>query len=231
GILGASESDRTVLVDRLLARSEGNPLFVEELLAAGRDGRGELPPTLRDALMLRVEALSRDAQELLRVVAAGQRVDHEVLREAAGLESRALRDALREAEAALRGVRRFGGGAEIGRYAPQDPLQVLAAVPGRELERFAADQLAPLRELDAESAGVLLRTLEALLASGLNVAETARTGGWHYNTVRYRVRRLTELLGDFMEDGARCQSLALALLLRDARRGAWTPPARSTLSA
>src|SRR3712207_1453473 len=63
------------LVDRLLARSEGNPLFAEELLAAGRDGRGELPPTLRDALILRVEALPEHAQEVLRVVAAAQRVE------------------------------------------------------------------------------------------------------------------------------------------------------------
>ena len=47
------------LVERLYARSEGNPLFTEELLAAGLDGRGALPPTLRDALMLRVERLSR----------------------------------------------------------------------------------------------------------------------------------------------------------------------------
>jgi predicted ATPase len=85
------------LVDRLLARSEGNPLFAEELLAAGRDGRGELPPTLRDALMLRVEALGQDAQELLRVVAAGQRLSHEVLREISGIDGRPLRDALREA--------------------------------------------------------------------------------------------------------------------------------------
>jgi ATP/maltotriose-dependent transcriptional regulator MalT len=84
------------LIDRLLTRSQGNPLFVEELLAAGSDGRGELPPTLRDALIVRVEALSEPAQELLRVVAAGQRVGHEVLREVSGVEGRALREALRE---------------------------------------------------------------------------------------------------------------------------------------
>ena len=52
-------------------RSEGNPLFTEELLAAGLDGRGAMPPTLRDALMVRIERLSEDAQEILRVLAAG----------------------------------------------------------------------------------------------------------------------------------------------------------------
>ena len=88
------------LVSRLFARSEGNPLFAEELLAAGTDGRGSLPPTLRDALMLRIERLSADAQETLRVLAAGRRLDHDTLSDASGIDSRALRDALREAVAA-----------------------------------------------------------------------------------------------------------------------------------
>ena len=70
-ILGAPPDDD--LVDRLYMRSEGNPLFAEELLAAGLDGRGALPPTLREALMLRIEALPPTAQELLRLLAAGQR--------------------------------------------------------------------------------------------------------------------------------------------------------------
>src|SRR3954447_674776 len=85
------------LVDRLYARSEGNPLFAEELLAAGLDGRGALPPTLREALMLRIEALPSTAQELLRLLAAGQRMDHELIEVASGIEPRAVREALREA--------------------------------------------------------------------------------------------------------------------------------------
>ena len=94
-ILGAApDAD---LLERLWTRSGGNPLFGEELLAAGRDGRGALPDTLRGALMLRVERLSGTAQELLRLVAAGERVDHPLLEETSGLEPRALRDALREA--------------------------------------------------------------------------------------------------------------------------------------
>ena len=87
------------LLERLWARSEGNPLFAEELLAAGLDGRGELPPTLRDALMLRVERLPNPAQDLLRLLAAGRRLDHDVLADASGLDPATLRAALREASA------------------------------------------------------------------------------------------------------------------------------------
>ena len=97
-ILGAEPRDD--LLDRLFTRSEGNPLFAEELLAAGMDGRGALPPTLRDALMLRIERLSDDAQELLRLLAAGRRLDHQILADASNADSRVLREALREAVAA-----------------------------------------------------------------------------------------------------------------------------------
>src|SRR5919198_785229 len=96
-ILGAEPE--AALVDRLHRRSEGNPLFTEELLAAGLDGRGELPPTLRDALMVRIEALSQPAQEILRLLAPGRRLDHATLADASGLNPGVLREALREAVA------------------------------------------------------------------------------------------------------------------------------------
>jgi DNA-binding CsgD family transcriptional regulator len=87
------------LVERLWKRSEGNALFTEEILAAGLDGRGSLPPTLSDALMLRVERLSPAAQEVLRWLACQPAVDHELLASVSGLEPDALREALREAAA------------------------------------------------------------------------------------------------------------------------------------
>jgi DNA-binding CsgD family transcriptional regulator/tetratricopeptide (TPR) repeat protein len=87
------------LLDRLYARSEGNPLFMEELLAAGVDGRGALPVTLRDALMVRIEQLGEPAQEVLRVLAVGQQVDHATLARVSGMDRAGLVAALREAVA------------------------------------------------------------------------------------------------------------------------------------
>ena len=54
------------LAARLLARSEGNAFLAEELLAAGA---AELPDTLRDAMMVRVERVSDGARAVLRVAA------------------------------------------------------------------------------------------------------------------------------------------------------------------
>jgi ATP/maltotriose-dependent transcriptional regulator MalT len=106
-ILGSAPDDD--LLDRVWMRSEGNPLFAEEILAAEREGDGTLPESLRDALMLRVEALGDVTQEALRWVSAAQRIDHDVLAEASGLDPRALRDALREAVAHHVLVTQFDG--------------------------------------------------------------------------------------------------------------------------
>src|SRR4051794_39238750 len=97
GIL--ADPPRAELVERLYARSEGNALYAEEILAAGLDGRGALPPTLRDALMLRVERLSKDAQDVLQWLACQPAADHALVAAVAGLEEGELRDALREAVA------------------------------------------------------------------------------------------------------------------------------------
>jgi predicted ATPase/DNA-binding CsgD family transcriptional regulator len=95
GILGAAPA--ADLVDAVFARSEGNPFFTEELLAAMRAGSGELPVTLRDLLRGRMEALSEPARQVLAVVAvAGRQVPHGLLAAVAGLDERGLVKALRD---------------------------------------------------------------------------------------------------------------------------------------
>jgi DNA-binding CsgD family transcriptional regulator/tetratricopeptide (TPR) repeat protein len=87
------------LAERIHARSGGNAFFVEELAAAAADG--ELPPSLRDTLLARIELLAEPAQQVLRVAAAaGARVEHELLAEVAGLPEAELLAALRDAVSA-----------------------------------------------------------------------------------------------------------------------------------
>src|SRR4051812_30051352 len=97
-ILGAPPA--TDLRDRLYTRSEGNPLYMEELLAAGLEGRPDaLSATLRDALMVRIERLGEDAREVMRVPAVGRWLAPSRMGETRGLEPAVLRAALREAVA------------------------------------------------------------------------------------------------------------------------------------
>lgn len=118
------------------------------------------------------------------------------------------------AEEALRAAEAFDARGRVRTQGELGPLRLLAEVPAAELHAFADDALAALDAVEPERDGPLGATLRELLATGLNLAEAARRGGWHYNTVRYRLRRLEELLGPFMEDGALLQTLSLALLLR-----------------
>jgi DNA-binding NarL/FixJ family response regulator len=95
-ILGAQPEPE--LVTDVYTRSDGNPFFAEELLAASRHGRAGLPPTLRGILLAHVAGVPETATAVLRVAAvAGRRVEHELLAEVAGLPDDKLLDGLRAA--------------------------------------------------------------------------------------------------------------------------------------
>ncbi|MEV6975141.1 AAA family ATPase [Kitasatospora sp. NPDC093806] len=80
GILGTEVADRQ-LVERIHRRSEGNPFFVEELATAFREGCfAGLTDSLRDILLVRVEALDEPTQRVLRIAAeGGSYVEHALL--------------------------------------------------------------------------------------------------------------------------------------------------------
>src|SRR3954451_16400371 len=94
---GAAPAAR--LVDLVHERSEGNAFLVEEILGAVQSGADpdQLPLSLRDVLLTRVERLSPAAQRLLRIVAAaGPSVSDGLLAAVAGLGDDELDAALRE---------------------------------------------------------------------------------------------------------------------------------------
>lgn len=91
------------VVERIHARSEGNPFFAEELFAAWRSGGVDapLPATLHQIVMGRVTEVGPAAAEVLRLCAvAGGRADDALLATAADLEPSRLAAGLREATAA-----------------------------------------------------------------------------------------------------------------------------------
>ena len=75
--IGGDGLDRD-LVNQLVLRAEGNPFFVEELVAVSNTG--SVPPTLRDIFAVRVDRLPEEAQEVLRASAlVGRQIDDRLL--------------------------------------------------------------------------------------------------------------------------------------------------------
>jgi DNA-binding CsgD family transcriptional regulator/tetratricopeptide (TPR) repeat protein len=86
------------LTEEITARSEGNPLYAEELLAVSGEQSAGLPQRLRDLLLQRVARLDRQTHGVLRLAAAaGREVRYPLLHATAELPDGALRDSLRAA--------------------------------------------------------------------------------------------------------------------------------------
>ena len=86
------------LTSAIHARSEGNPFFAQELLAAAARGDAQLPHVVRDALLRRVARLDPTARAVLRTAAAaGHDVTYGLVAAATALETDRLLNALRAA--------------------------------------------------------------------------------------------------------------------------------------
>ncbi len=98
-LLGAEPEPSTV--DAVNERAQGNPFFIEQFTACGDPVCSEIPTSLRDLLLTRVDQLPEPAQQVLRVAAVGgTQFGHELLTRVAGVEESALESALRTIVAA-----------------------------------------------------------------------------------------------------------------------------------
>ncbi|MFG1626711.1 AAA family ATPase [Kribbella sp. NPDC049227] len=85
------------LANEIYERSQGNPFFAEELLAAAVRGEQTLPRVLRDVLLQRLDGLDGESRALLRIAAAaGRDVPYRLLAAVAGMPEERLVEALRE---------------------------------------------------------------------------------------------------------------------------------------
>jgi DNA-binding CsgD family transcriptional regulator len=110
-ILGGAPD--AALVDALFERSQGNPFFVEQLLAAG-GAVASLPELLRDVLLVPLDGLPLSAVQVLQIVAAaGGELGHDLLAAVAGMTEPELDAGLRVA--VERGVLRADPTAEVYR--------------------------------------------------------------------------------------------------------------------
>jgi purine catabolism regulator len=111
-----------------------------------------------------------------------------------------LPDGYTQARRAVAVGRRMGGPGTVSHFDRLGVYRLLSLVAeSEELRAFAADILGRLVHETAEATD-LRRTLQALLDSNCNVAETARLLHFHYNTLRYRIAKLERIIGPFTTD-------------------------------
>ncbi len=164
-VLGAAPDDE--LIRRLYARSQGNPLCIEELLAAWSGGAGRLPATLRDAVVERFARLPSAAREVVRVAAVAERpVGHARLQAVVGERVDGAQEAVAHRILVARSDATYAFRHALVREAIYEDL-----LPGERTALHAA--LAPTFDSPAErahhwrGAQDLPRALEASVAAGL----------------------------------------------------------------
>ena len=135
----------------LVGRGEGNPFFVEQLLASGEVTR--LPEELAELLRSRAAATTPSAHDVLRVLAvAGRPLSDDELTTVTGHDADRVRDALRELV-----------GAALARLTGDGLCTLRHALLGEAIEAamFAGERA----ELHAAVAGLLLDRADSSLAA------------------------------------------------------------------
>ncbi|TMR91166.1 PucR family transcriptional regulator [Nonomuraea basaltis] len=123
-----------------------------------------------------------------------------------------LPEAYSQALKAARVGRQLHGPGAVAHFDQLGVYRLLSLVNDTdELHAFVRETLGPLASEDDGENADLRRTLQVLLETNLNVAETARRLHFHYNTLRYRIGKLERLLGNFTDDPHLRLNLTLAL--------------------
>jgi purine catabolism regulator len=95
------------------------------------------------------------------------------------------------------------------------------------IRNYCIDMLGALLEHDRNSTAPLLDTLKVFLECNQNHAEAARVLGIHYNSLRYRLKRIRELVGDIFEEPSKRLAIEVALHLYpllDGKSSSRVPP-------
>jgi DNA-binding CsgD family transcriptional regulator/tetratricopeptide (TPR) repeat protein len=145
----------------IVGRAEGNPFFIEELVAAAQAGGGALPTGLADLMLVRLDQLDDVSRLAVRAVAVvGRRATHELLARGVDLDEATLEQALRAAVEANVLVAAGGDGYTF-RHALLAEAVYLDLLPGERTRLHAAYAKVLAERGSAGSAAELARHARA----------------------------------------------------------------------
>ena len=222
-------SGRDLDPDRLLERARQQGADLDACLAvavaeqAGNTGSDQQAARLAAALARELQGLGGVHDGLVVVLAPGDPLSlGEALRDrlggatvgvaasTGGVES--VVSAWREARQTLDALKRLDRDGDVSDPAGLGLARLLLGGNGpHELEEFITRTLGPILEYDAARETQLAETVEAWLASGGGLRETAEHLHIHPNTVTQRLERVGQLLGTGWRDPARKLDVQLAL--------------------
>lgn len=127
------------------------------------------------------------------------------------LEFRQANDCARQSLEIGQGLVASAGGA-VTCYEDLGIFRTIALSTGRAgLERYCKDILGPLLEYDRQYGTELVETLRVFLENNQNTAKAAKALFIHYNTLRYRMECVQQILGDALEDPQKRLAIEIAL--------------------
>ncbi|MBS3990525.1 MAG: PucR family transcriptional regulator ligand-binding domain-containing protein [Erysipelothrix sp.] len=126
-----------------------------------------------------------------------------------------LSEGYEHAVKALEIGRQINGKSSITHYDDLGSFRILISEKHNpELRKFSGELLGDIIKCDEESKSNLMETLEMILKCNFNLKEAAQNMFIHYNTIRYRVKKIEELAKIDMNSSSDCLSLQLAMQIR-----------------
>ena len=110
-------------------------------------------------------------------------------------ELRTYQESYQQALKALAFARPEGPGGQVIYYGELGIIGLLAEIKDQDiLSKFANSKIGPLLEYDPKKSQSFLETLEEYIKSGNSLKDTAQTLHIHIGTLKYRLRRIREIL-------------------------------------
>ncbi|PRR82140.1 PucR family transcriptional regulator [Clostridium vincentii] len=166
-----------------------------------------------DARMVRLNSALREIQRIVSNRIEGITVSVGIGNPYKDLKM--MKQSLNEAEVALETIKCEGKQNTVINYKDIGIYGLLFSIPNKEtLREYYLDNLGALADHDVMNDSNLFQTLETYLEENCNITITAEKLFLHRNTLKYRIKKIEELLDCHLHDFNDCANLKIAVYIK-----------------